>query len=132
MDKHKIFPARFYGKFSYRFQKNFSLDVANSSPDLNDQKVCINTFNTAFDFIRDMRNHLDGASQKHSFPFFFNNVFIDLSCSNIVAAFHINAGKSFIMTQIKICFVSVIGYEYFSVLVGIHSSGINIEIRINF
>ena len=64
--------------------------------------------------------------------FFFDNGLVDFTRGNIVILTGWAIQKSFIMSQIQICFGTIFGYVAFAVFVWIKGSRINIEIRIKF
>ena len=101
---------------------------------LNNYHVCIRLFPYAidkfFDFIGDMRDHLNSRAQIFSPSFLIQHIPIDFSCRQIGIFIQVFINKSLIMSQIQICLRAVFRDKHLSMLIRAHSSRIYINIRI--
>ncbi len=79
-----------------------------------------------------MGNDLNRLSQVGAFAFLINNSLVNFACGHVAGPGGIDAQKTFVMSQIKVCFGSVFSYITFSVFIGIQCSGIYVNIRIKF
>ena len=79
-----------------------------------------------------MGNYLYSLSKVCSLAFLVNNRTVDLTCGYIVCLAGVMVEESFIMSQIKVCFRSILGHETFTVRIGIESTGVHIEIWVKF
>ena len=82
------------------FQKRQRFDVARRAADFRHDDVDARlrrTANGLFDFIRDMRNHLDGSAQIGALPFAGDDAAVDFSARVVAVAITTDACKAFIM-----------------------------------
>jgi len=89
-------------------------------------------FDISFNFVGDMRNNLNGFSQIIATSFFFNHILINSAGGNVIGTMSFYIQKSFVVTKIEICFVSIHRNVTFSMFVWIQCSRIDINVRINF
>ncbi len=118
------------------FQKRQTLDISDSPSDFDQNDIRTAGFckieKPLLYFISDMGNHLHSTTQIRALTFFLKNRPIDFPCRCIIRLSDGNIQKSFVMTQIKIGLRTIVGNEYFTVLVRIHGSRIHIDVWIEF
>ena len=136
MKQDRIFVSCFLLKLTNCLQKRLTFHITYSSSHFNYGDpvfvLCFWTVKAAFDLICNVRDHLNGPSPKISMPFLLKNRPVNLPGCYIGILVQILINKTFIMTKIQVCFCSVFCNEYFSVLDGIHSSRVYIDIGIKF
>src|SRR3989338_2144050 len=79
-----------------------------------------------------MGNDLDRSSQVIAATLISNNGIVNLTGGKIIFFLDLNISKSLVVSPIKIRLGSIIGDKHFTVLKGIHCSGIHIDIRVHF
>jgi len=136
MEIDSIFSPYLKHNLSHSFYKRETLDITNSTTDFSNNNIIFpgfaQSFHSIFNFISDMRYHLNCCTEEITSSLFCNYIKIDLSGSCIIGSGHIFVKESFIMSEIEIGFSSVIGNVNFTVLKWIHRSGIDINIWIKF
>ena len=134
--QNSVLMAHLVLKLTDGFQKGLTFNIANGSPYLNDGDAGVRVgkvaVKAAFDFIGDVGNHLNGASAVVASAFLLQNGPIYLSCGHIGVFVQAFINESLVMSQIQVCFRSVISDEYLPVLNGIHGARIDIDIRVKF
>ncbi len=119
-----------------RFEKRQALDVTNRAANFDDQYIRAGLFcresDAPFDFVCDVWNDLDGATEKIAAAFFRNHFTVHLSRRHVRGAREILVNETFVMTQVEIGFCAVLGHKDFAVLVRRHGAGIHIDVRIEF
>ncbi len=134
MNVHAIGVTFFNRKLTNGFQKRETFIISHSAANLYNGNLCVIGLgiqsNVVLDHIGDMGNHLDRRAGINSVTLIFNDGMIYFSRSHITMFIQILIDKSFIMTNIQISFATVFSNKYFSVLVGVHGSGIHIQVRI--
>ncbi len=118
-----------------RLQKKNILILSNRSTDLNNCYVCLGflcrLLNPINHFHRDMRHHLDTFSLITQITLTINDALIDAPCGHVVIIGKTNTQETFIISHVLVAFIAIIEHKYFTMLRRAHSSGINIDIRIN-
>ena len=79
-----------------------------------------------------MRNNLNSCPKVFSTAFLTKHFTINFTSCHVGIFVEIDIDETFIVTQVQICFSSVICHKNFPVLVRTHSSRINIDIRVKF
>ena len=69
---------------------------------------------------------------KSAFALFVQDGEVDAACGRIRRLGKRSVGKALVMPQVEIGFRSVVGDENFTVLVGIHRSRIDVQVRVEF
>ena len=65
-------------------------------------------------------------------PFLRDDVGVDASRGDVAALRHGDVEEAFVVSQIEVCFCTVFGDVDFSVLEGIHSTWVNVQVWIQF
>ena len=77
-----------------------------------------------------MWDYLDGTPQEISSPFFADDRAVDLTRGNIGVCGKVNIDEALVVTQIEVGLGTILGNEYFAMLVGRHCAWVNIEVRV--
>ena len=136
MDKYHILPSELMLELTSRFEDIFIFHVAYGTTDLYDRDIrmsrVISCFYLLFHEISQVWYDLDGTTEVVSSPLLHDDLFIELAGSIGGEAVHICTKESLIVTDIEICLSAICRHEDFSMLGRIHSTGIDIEISIEF
>ena len=77
-----------------------------------------------------MRNHLNRRTQVITSTLSGNNISIDLASGEVVFPAHGGTNKTFVVPQIQICFGTVGGHKYFTVLQRTHGAWVDVDIGV--
>jgi len=134
VDIERVFGADIFAHLANCFEEGKAFDIANGATDLDKDDVGLaeagHLSDMAFDFVGDVRDHLNRAAKIVSPPFLGYDIVIDLAACHIAELVQILVDESLVVTQVQICFGAVFGYEYFAVLIGGHGARIDIEVGI--
>ena len=132
MNEDDIFRPQLQAHLADGFQKRQRFDVADRSADFDEHHVhAVGNFaERGFDFIRDVRDHLDGFAEVIAAAFFGDDGFVEAAGGPVVIARQMRGGEAFVVAKIKIGFGAVVGDEHFSVLIGRHRAGIDVQVGI--
>ena len=118
------------------FQKRLAFNVANGTADLRDDEVegLLGgvELDPAFDFIGDVRNHLDGFSKIIAAPLALDDALVDASRGHTVVAGGLDAGETLIVAEIEVGFLAIGGHVALAVLVGVERARVDVDVRIEF
>ena len=123
---HKIFKEYLEGQLVVAHNASFDMSVLRKSLDL------YNIEYPEFDFIGNMRNDLNRASQETTFPFLSNHLLVNLSGCQRIDLTQRRGGEARVVAQIQIRLGSVIGNIDLAMLIRTHGARINVYIRIDF
>ena len=117
-------------------QERLALDVSNGAANLGDHKVEMFLggvqLDTTFDFIGDVRDHLDGLAQIVAPALALDHAHVDAPCGHTVVAGGLYAREPLIMPEVQIGLHAIHGHIAFAMLVRIQSSRINVDVRVEF
>ena len=103
--------SQFPFELSYCFEKRRRLNVSYSTSDFSDYKIIAmlttKLFHVAFDFVCDVRYNLNCLSKIITSTFLIYYCFIDSSCCERVCSCCMYICKSFVMSEVKVCFCSI-------------------------
>ncbi|MNY18657.1 hypothetical protein D3C86_1520530 [compost metagenome] len=85
-----------------------------------------------FDRVGDVRDDLYGCAQIVATAFFTQNVGVNATGGEVVAARHFGADVALVVTQIQIGFCAVFSYENFPMLNRAHGARIHVDVRVQF
>ena len=124
--------AQFPFQLANSLKERQTFYVAHSSANLRYHEIKVvfvaQIKDVAFYFVRDVRHHLYGFSQIVASALFFNHVLVYSARGKVVVARGFYAGESFVVSEVKVGFLSVCGYVALTVLVGIQSTRIHIDV----
>ena len=136
MEKDGIVMSYFMLELTNCLQKWLALNIADSSANFNDGNVCILgskiPIETALDFIGDMRDNLYSPSAIVTAAFLLKNGPVYFSGCYIGVFIQAFINKTLIVSQVKVGLCTIIGNKNFSVLYRVHSTGVDIDVRIEF
>ena len=136
MNQYGVFMADVMPELTDGFQKGLAFDVSHRAAHLYDgnprPSSLFPAVETAFDLVGDMGNHLDGSSAVIAPAFFVKNGPVYFSGGYIGILIQTFVDKPLVMPQVKICFRAVVGYKDLSVLYGIHSSRVYVDVGVEF
>src|SRR5215510_10717222 len=134
MDKTGLVAAFSKAHLTNGFEEGERFNIPHRSSDFDNRHICAfcALSDTRLDFIRNMRNDLNGSSQVFSLALFFDDSLVYPPGRKIVAPAHFSAGKTLVMSKIKIGLCTILGNKNLTVLERTHGSRINIDIGIEF
>ena len=134
----KVYAQRVFTQFPFQLADTFQirkrLDVTYRTADFSNNKIELvfvaQQLYVTLDFICDMGNHLNGLSQIIAATLFVDNALIDTSGCNVVSFGSLDAQEAFIVSQVKVSFVTVYRYVAFSVFIRVQCARVDIDIRV--
>ena len=136
MNQHAVLAADFMLELTDRFQKWLTFDISDSTANFNDSDFGFTgsrvPIKTALNGIGDMRNNLNSTAAVITTSFAGKDIPINLAACYVGAAVEGTVDKTFIMSEIQVCFGTIISDENFSVLIWIHCTRVNIQVWIEF
>ena len=132
VDITDVVAAEINAELTNRFQKRQRLDVADRAADLDhgDFRLTRAGGDPTLDFVGDVRNDLDRATEIVAATFLADDTFVDLPCREIVALGHLHIGEAFVVAEIEIRFCPVFGDENFTVLKRAHRARVNVDVGV--
>ena len=134
VDENRVFVPHLMLKLPDGFQKRLALNITYGSSDFNDSDSgiirSIVSVEPALDLIRNMRNDLHRAAAVIAPTLLVQHRPVNFPRGDIGVFGETFINESLVMSQIQIRFRAIVGDEDFSVLYGVHSSRININIGI--
>ena len=136
MDQDGVFVSDFALKLAYGLQKGLGLDVAHRAADFDNgdprMGISIVSVKTALDLVGDMGDDLYRAAAVISMPLFLQNGPVDFSGGDIGVPVQIFVDEPLVMSQVQIRLRPVLRDEDFPMLDGVHSAGVDIDVRVKF
>ena len=136
MDEHGVPLARLEQVLANGFEKGQTFDVARRAADFDDGNIGLalvgQRADARFDFVRDVRDDLHGLAEVIAAALAGQDVFVDLSAGQIVAAAQHAAGETLVVSEIEIRLRTVVEHVDLAVLVGTHGARVDVEIRVEF
>ena len=117
---------------SYSLDERLGLHISHGSSYLCDDDVVVSAFSekehSPLDLISNVGNYLHCLAEVCAFALLGDDRVVYLSCGNVVGFGSAYAQKPFVMSQIEVCFRSVIGDIAFPVLVRVQCPRVNVDI----
>ena len=136
MNKNGIVMSHIMLELTDGFQERLTLNITNCPAYLDDGNSvlirCFCSVKTALDLVGDMRDYLYSTSAKITVTLFLKNRPVNLTGCHIGILVKAFINETLIMSKIKVCLCTVIGYKNLSMLNGVHSSRVNINVGIKF
>ena len=122
VNEKRVFRAEFQAHLADRFQKGKRLDVADGPADFDDDDVDAfgNFLDGGFDFVGDVRNHLDGLAEIIAAAFFAENGFVNAAGGPVIVAAELGVREALVVAEVEIGLSAVFGDEHFAVLKRTH------------
>ncbi len=135
MDRESILVAFLIAHLADRLQVRLALDVAHGAAYLNDDdlraRVAADSPDALLDLVSDVGNGLNRPAQVVAAALLADDGLVYLAGGNRGASAQVLIQKALIVTQIKVCLGPVGGDEHLPMLVGRHSTGVNVEIGVD-
>jgi len=135
MDIQDIVLAEIGPQLPDGLEKGLSFDVADGSADFDDghvQIIACNTQNRRLDLIGYVGDDLHGSPEIIAPTLLGDDRMVDPARGEIVGLAKMLIEEPFVMTEIEIGLRPVVGHIDLAVLEGVHGSGIDIDVRIEF
>ena len=136
MDDQRVAVAQLITELTHRFDVRQRFDIADRTADFGDNHVIhllgAEQFDTAFDLVGNMRDHLYGFAEKLSAAFLVDNALVDAPGGDVVGFGSRNIRKAFVVAEVEVGFGAVFGYVALAVFVRIQRAGIDIDVRVEF
>ena len=134
----KVYAQGVFTQFPFQladaFQVRKRLDVAYRTTDFGNYEIefifVAQQLYITLDFIRNVRDYLNGLSQIIAAALFVDNAFVDTSGCNIVGLCGLDTQEAFVVPQVEIGFMAVYRYVAFSVLIRVQRTRVDIDIRV--
>jgi len=113
-------------------QKRKTFDISDGTAYFNDDNIhtgCCQ-LNTVFDLIGNVGDYLYGSPEVIASSFFGYDRIIYFTGGKIIVFAQFGPGEPFIVSEIKICFSTVVGNKHLSMLEWVHGARIHVEIGI--
>ena len=134
MNKHDIAVAGFQSELADGLQKRQALDVARRAADFGDDDVGFGFFgeevNAVFDFVGDVRDHLDGLAEIFPLALVVEHGLINLAAGEIVEPGQLDVGEPLVMAQVEVGLRAVVEHINLAVLKRAHRTGVHVEVGI--
>ena len=136
VDDQRVAVAQLITELTHRFDVRQRFDIADRTADFGDNHVIhllgAEQFDTAFDLVGNMRDHLYGFAEKLSAAFLVDNALVDAPGGDVVGFGSRNIRKAFVVAEVEVGFGAVFGYVALAVFVRIQRAGIDIDVRVEF
>ena len=128
--------AQFPLQLADALQVGQGLDVAHGAANLGDDEVELvfvaQLLDVALDFVRDVRDDLNGLAQVVAAAFLIDNALIDAAGGDVVCLGGLNAQEAFVVSQVEVSLVAVHGDVALAVLVGVQRARVDVDVRVEF
>ncbi|SPW25903.1 Uncharacterised protein [Edwardsiella tarda] len=132
MHEHGVFTTDIDRQLADGFQERQRFDITDGTADFDQNHVvAFAPFQDAlFDGVSDMRDHLHGGAQIVAAALFAQHIGVDTPGGEVIAAGHLGANETLVVTQVQIGFRAVFGDENFPVLDRAHGTRIDVDVRV--
>src|SRR5471032_1971659 len=130
----RVLTAHINRHLANRFQERQGFDITYGTANFHQHNImAFAAFDDAFfDVIGDVRDNLNGCAEIVAAALFTQHVGVDTPGSEVIAAGHFGANEALVVTKVQIRFSAIFGNEDFAVLGRAHSTGIHVDIRVQF
>ena len=119
-----------------RLQKRLTLDISYRSADLDDGNDIligvVGAEKARFDFICDVRDHLNGTTAVIAVPLLVEDGPVDFSRRHVRVEVQTLVDEPLVMSEVEVGLCSVVRHKDFAVLDRVHGPGVDVDIRIEF
>ncbi len=133
VDKAGVFHADFEAELPCGFEERERFDVASDTADFAEHDVGA-AFGSGtegvLDFVGDVRNHLHRTAEVLARAFLREYGRIDAARSVARCLGALHACEAFVVAEVKVGFVAIVGYENFAVLVRAHGARVHVQVRV--
>ena len=134
MHQQALAARAFVDELADGFEKRQPFDIANGAADFTQHEInlVLTDAQELFDFIGDMRDHLNGFAQIIAAPFFLQHGRINPARRHAVGFARRHAGEPFVMAKVQIGFGAIIGHKHLAMFKRRHGAGIDVQIGVEF
>mmetsp|Transcript_22559 Transcript_22559/g.36729 ORF Transcript_22559/g.36729 Transcript_22559/m.36729 type:complete len:210 (-) Transcript_22559:785-1414(-) len=121
-------------ELSNSFKERQTFDVAHGAANFAEHEIdlVVADMKEVFDFVRDVRHHLNGFAKVVATAFFFQNVGVDPARADGIGHAGGYAGEAFVVAEIEIGFCTIVGDKHLAVFKRRHGAGIHVQVRVQF
>ena len=134
MDVHHVPPADVFAHLADGLEERQRLDVSDRAAYLDDDHVRAavagETLDPFLDLVRDVGDDLDGAAQIVAAALFADDGLVDAAGRDVGELREVLVDEPLVVPQIQVRLGAVVGDEDFTVLVGRHRPGVDVDVRI--
>jgi len=132
MNVDRVAARQVIAELTDRLEVRQAFDIADRATDLAQDEVefIVAIANEIFDGIGDVRNNLDGRAEIIAATLLSENFLIDATGRNIVLARRRAASETLVVTEVEIGLGTIIGDENLAMLIGLHRTGVDVQIRV--
>ena len=134
VDEQGVPLARLENVLADGFEERQAFDVARRAADLDDGHIGLalvgQQTDARFDFVGHMRDDLHGFAEVIATAFAGQDVFVNLSAGQVVAAAQHATGEAFVVSEVEIGLRSIVEHIDLTVLVRTHRARVDVEIRV--
>ena len=115
-----------------RLQEGLGFDVPHSAADFHYGEVPAGggLAHPRLDFVRNVRDDLNGGAQVVAAPFLGDDIGIDAPGGEVVVARHGGAHEALVVAQVQVCLCAVGGDEHLAMLQGAHGARVHIDVGV--
>ncbi len=119
-------------KLADRLQKRQALDVADRAADLDQHDIGVSSrqADAVLDFVRDVRDDLDGPAEIVAAALFLNHRHVDLAGRPVAVAGRRHAGEPLVVPEIQVGLGPIVGHVDLAVLIRAHRARIHVDVRV--
>lgn len=139
VDEAGVVAAHAEGHLADGLDERQGLNVADRTADFNDGHVGLAVkgaggaaLDELLNFVRDVRDHLNGLAEVFAATFLAKHALVDLTRREVVGLVHLRGDEAFVVTEVEVGFHAVNGDVAFSVLVGVECSRVDVNVRVKF
>src|SRR5918996_253599 len=130
----RVITPDFHLQLADGFEERERLDVTHRAADLRYENVGSRVLrkieDALLDGIGDVRDDLNRVAEVVAAPFLRDDALVDGAGGHVGGAPHVLVDEALVVAQVEIRFAAVLCYEDLSVLEGIHSAGIDVDVRV--
>ena len=134
MDEQHVVPVDLPLELADGLDEGLPLDVADGAADFGDDHVggLAHAAELFLDFVGDVGDDLYRAAVVAAGALAVQHRIVDLAGGDGAVAGEVFVDEAFVMSKVEVGFHAVLGDEHLAVLVGVHRSGIDVQIGIEF
>ena len=126
--------AQFPFKLANGLEEGQAFDVAHRAADFRNHKVVVvflaEIEHVALNLVSDVRDYLNGLAEVVAAAFFLDDALVDAPRGDVVVARSLNARKAFVVTEVEVGFLPVVGNVALAVLVRVKRPRVNINVGV--
>ena len=137
VDEAGVVAAHAEGHLADGLDERQGLNVADRTADFNDGHVGLAVkgaggaaLDELLNFVRDVRDHLNGLAEVFAATFLAKHALVDLTRREVVGLVHLRGDEAFVVTEVEVGFRPVFRHKNFTVLERRHRARVDVDIRI--